>query len=94
MSLEDQSTACSWLFLFQDDEAFKPETLRMLLHSVRGPMEEDHYVIKSVFLYTQVITSFTAEHTCRHTLTVIINSTNPEADYFLNTFTEEQFLFR
>lgn len=31
---EDQNSVCSRLYLSQKDEAFKPETLRMLLHSV------------------------------------------------------------
>lgn len=44
----------SWLFFFQEDEALKPETFRMLLHSVQRPqdvvMKIVHYVTKSVFI--------------------------------------------
>lgn len=37
--VEDQNILCSWLFLSQKDEAFWPETLRMLLQSVGGSEE-------------------------------------------------------
>lgn len=36
---EDRDIVRLWLFLAEEDEALKPETLRILLHSVGGPEE-------------------------------------------------------